>query len=78
MRRNKIKKIYIYIYSFISTSNELFAPKIDGHGPGLQSIPTQDPVVEYAATHALKTIQQRSNSLVLYQLKEIVHANAEV
>ncbi|MBA0868912.1 hypothetical protein Goshw_020456 [Gossypium schwendimanii] len=31
-----------------------------------------------AATHALKTIQQRSNSLVLYQFKEIVHANAEV
>ncbi|MBA0701250.1 hypothetical protein Goari_022483 [Gossypium aridum] len=30
-----------------------------------------------AATHALKTIQQRSNSLVLHQLKEIVHANAE-
>ena len=31
-----------------------------------------------AADHAIKTIQQRSNSLVPYQLQEIVHANVEV
>ncbi|KAE8689549.1 Cysteine proteinase inhibitor 6 [Hibiscus syriacus] len=52
--------------------------KQDGHGPGLQSVPTHDPVVQDAANHALKTIQQRSNSLMPYELKEIVHANAEV
>ncbi|KAK8630151.1 hypothetical protein V6N13_078958 [Hibiscus sabdariffa] len=52
--------------------------KQDGHGPGLQSVPTLDPVVEDAANHALKTIRQRSNSLRPYELEEIVHANAEV
>ncbi|KAE8655546.1 Cysteine proteinase inhibitor 6 [Hibiscus syriacus] len=52
--------------------------KQDGHGSGLQSVPTHDPVVQDAANHALKTIQQRSNSLMPYELKEIVLANAEV
>ncbi|XP_022765703.1 cysteine proteinase inhibitor 12-like isoform X2 [Durio zibethinus] len=50
----------------------------DVHGPGVQSVPTHDPVVQDAAHHAVKTIQQRSNSLVPYELKEIVHAQAEV
>ncbi|KAA3478372.1 cysteine proteinase inhibitor 12-like [Gossypium australe] len=52
--------------------------KKDGHGHGLQGVPRHDPVVEDAANHALKAIQQRSNSLVPYELKEILHANAEV
>lgn len=44
----------------------------------LQAVATNDPVVQDAADHAVKTIQQRSNSLLPYELKEIVHANAEV
>ncbi|KAG5617497.1 hypothetical protein H5410_017321 [Solanum commersonii] len=45
---------------------------------GLKSVPVHDPVVEEAAKHAIKTIQQRSNSLLPYELQEIVHANAEM
>lgn len=45
---------------------------------GMKSVPVHDPVVEEAAEHAIKTIQQRSNSLLPYELQEIVHANAEV
>ena len=37
-----------------------------------------DPSVQDAAVHALKSIQQRSNSLFPYELQEVVHANAEV
>ncbi|XP_022765702.1 cysteine proteinase inhibitor 12-like isoform X1 [Durio zibethinus] len=59
------------------TSSDLGVKK-DVHGPGVQSVPTHDPVVQDAAHHAVKTIQQRSNSLVPYELKEIVHAQAEV
>ncbi|XP_039002887.1 cysteine proteinase inhibitor 6-like [Hibiscus syriacus] len=44
----------------------------------LQAVATNDPVVQDAANHAVKTIQQRSNSLLPYELKEIVHTNAEV
>ncbi|XVF00162.1 hypothetical protein REPUB_Repub03eG0261400 [Reevesia pubescens] len=59
------------------TASDLGVKK-DVHGPGLQSVATHDPVVQDAANHAIKTIQQRSNSLVPYELIEIVHANAEV
>ncbi|MED6209614.1 hypothetical protein PIB30_056468 [Stylosanthes scabra] len=52
--------------------------KKDGHKPGLQTVPTHDPQVQDAANHAIKTIQQRSNSLVPYQLHEVVDAKAEV
>lgn len=52
--------------------------KTDGHGHGLQAVRIHDPVVEDAADYALKTIQQRSDSLVPYELKETLHANAEV
>lgn len=52
--------------------------KKDGHKPGLQTVPTNDPQVQDAANHAIKTIQQRSNSLVPYQLHEVVDAKAEV
>ncbi|KAG6424804.1 hypothetical protein SASPL_115224 [Salvia splendens] len=46
--------------------------------PGWKSVPVHDPVVQDAAHHAVKTIQERSNSLLPYELSEIVHANAEV
>ncbi|KAE8671892.1 Cysteine proteinase inhibitor 6 [Hibiscus syriacus] len=46
--------------------------------PMLQAVATDDPVVRDAADHAVKSIQQRSNSMLPYELKEIVHANAEV
>lgn len=59
------------------TPSDLGAKKGD-HPQGWQSVPVHDPVVQDAANHAVKTIQQRSNSLLPYQLQEIVHANAEV
>ncbi|KAK3022713.1 hypothetical protein RJ639_046697 [Escallonia herrerae] len=51
---------------------------IDGHPPGWQSVPVHDPVIQDAAKHAVKTIQQRSNSLFPYELREIIQAKAEV
>ncbi|KAL4387204.1 hypothetical protein GQ457_09G026910 [Hibiscus cannabinus] len=59
------------------TASDLGAKK-DVSGPMLQAVATNDPVVQDAANHAVKSIQQRSNSLLPYELKEIVHANAEV
>ncbi|CAJ2657278.1 unnamed protein product [Trifolium pratense] len=59
------------------TSADLGALK-DGHKPGWQSVPTHDPQVQDAANHAIKTIQQRSNSLVPYELHEVTDAKAEV
>ncbi|XP_020202457.1 cysteine proteinase inhibitor 12 isoform X2 [Cajanus cajan] len=59
------------------TSADLGVKK-DGHKPGLQSVPTHDPQVQDAANHAIKTIQQRSNSLVPYELHEVADAKAEV
>lgn len=50
----------------------------DGHGAGWQAVPTHDPSVQDAANHAVKTIQQRSNSLFPYELQEVIHAKAEV
>lgn len=70
--------VFFCIFCFISNLCQCFAVKLDVHGPGLQALPTHDPVVQDAANHAVKTIQQRSNSLVPYELKEIVHAKAEV
>lgn len=46
--------------------------------PGWRDVPTHDPVVQDAADHAVKTIQERSNSLFPYELLEIVRAKAEV
>lgn len=37
-----------------------------------------DPVVNDAACHAVSSIQQRSNSLLPYELLDIIHAKAEV
>ncbi|XP_077241608.1 cystatin B [Tasmannia lanceolata] len=52
--------------------------KHDDHKPGWQTVPAHDPVVQDAANHAVKTIQQRSNSLAPYELLEILLARAEV
>ncbi|KAK6794789.1 hypothetical protein RDI58_008242 [Solanum bulbocastanum] len=59
------------------TSSDL-GVKQEEQTSGLKSVPVHDPVVEEAAEHAIKTIQQRSNSLLPYELQEIVHANAEM
>ncbi|TKY56061.1 Cysteine proteinase inhibitor 12 [Spatholobus suberectus] len=59
------------------TSADLGVKK-DGHKPGWQSVPPHDPQVQDAANHAIKTIQQRSNSLVPYELHEVADAKAEV
>ncbi|KAG1327749.1 Cysteine proteinase inhibitor [Cocos nucifera] len=48
------------------------------HQPGWRTVPAHDPVVQEAANHAVKTIQQRSNSLAPYELLEILLAKAEV
>ncbi|KAF5474304.1 hypothetical protein F2P56_006216 [Juglans regia] len=49
-----------------------------GHGPGWRTVPTHDPEVLDAANHAVKSIQQRSNSLSPYELLEILLAKAKV
>jgi hypothetical protein len=59
------------------TTSDLGVKK-DGHKPGWQSVPAHDPQVQDAANHAIKTIQQRSNSLVPYVLHEVADAKAEV
>ncbi|XP_037405330.1 cysteine proteinase inhibitor 12-like [Triticum dicoccoides] len=52
--------------------------KRGGHEPGWRDVPVHDPVVKDAASHAVKSIQQWSNSLLPYELVEIVRAKAEV
>lgn len=48
------------------------------HESGWREVPGDDPEVQHVADHAVKTIQQRSNSLFPYELQEVVHANAQV
>nr|WFP52521.1 cystatin [Aristotelia chilensis] len=60
----------------VTTSN--LGVKPDGHGLGWQAVSTNDPEVEDAANHAVKSIQQRSNSLSPYELLEILLAKAKV
>ncbi|KAK3026328.1 hypothetical protein RJ639_041377 [Escallonia herrerae] len=50
----------------------------DGHGQGWRTVPTHDTTVKDAAHHAVHTIQKMSNSLIPYQLLEILLAKAEV
>ena len=45
---------------------------------GWQTVPTNDPKVQDAANHAIKSIQQRSNSLFPYELLEILLAKIKV
>ncbi|KAJ0590029.1 putative Cystatin domain-containing protein [Helianthus annuus] len=51
--------------------------EIEGDGSGYQVVPVHDLVVQDAANHVIKTLQQRSNSLYPYELLEVVHAKAE-
>ncbi|CAA6653975.1 unnamed protein product [Spirodela intermedia] len=46
--------------------------------PGWRDVPAHDPTVRDAANHAVKTIQERSNSLAPYELLEVLRAKAEV
>nr|ABN42208.1 proteinase inhibitor [Cakile maritima] len=52
--------------------------KKDERESGWREVPGDDPEVQHVADHAVKTLQQRSNSLFPYELQEVVHANAEV
>ncbi|KAK9156588.1 hypothetical protein Scep_003162 [Stephania cephalantha] len=59
------------------TSSDL-GVKQEAPASGWRDVPAHDPVVQDAANHAVKTIQQRSNSLSPYELLEILLAKAEV
>jgi len=59
------------------TPSDLGCKKGEG-ASGWREVPGDDPEVQHVADHAVKTIQQRSNSLFPYELQEVVHANAEV
>jgi len=50
----------------------------NGHKPGWQYMLTHDLQVQDALNYAIKTIQQKSNSLLSYVLHEVVDAKAEV
>lgn len=45
---------------------------------GLQPVSSNDPIVKEAAKEALKGLQQRSNSLIPYELKDVISACVEV
>ncbi|CDY50523.1 BnaA01g30570D [Brassica napus] len=59
------------------TPSDLGCKKGEG-ASGWREVPGDDPEVQHVADHAVKSIQQRSNSLFPYELQEVVHANAEV
>uniref|UniRef100_A0A0E0JGW5 Cysteine proteinase inhibitor n=1 Tax=Oryza punctata TaxID=4537 RepID=A0A0E0JGW5_ORYPU len=59
------------------TNADLGAKKGE-HEPGWRDVPVHDPVVKDAVDHAVKSIQERSNSLFPYELLEIIRAKAEV
>ncbi|WZY80052.1 hypothetical protein YC2023_026436 [Brassica napus] len=52
--------------------------KSDGNGFEWRLVSTNDPEVQEAAKHAVKSIQQRSNSLFPYKLIDIILARAKV
>ncbi|XP_013626107.1 PREDICTED: cysteine proteinase inhibitor 7 [Brassica oleracea var. oleracea] len=52
--------------------------KSDVNGFEWRSVSTKDPEVQEAAKHAVKSIQQRSNSLFPYKLIDIILARAKV
>ncbi|KAJ6945363.1 hypothetical protein NC651_000421 [Populus alba x Populus x berolinensis] len=73
-----ISKSWLNVRENLFVGCNLWSVIANGHGPGWQSVPVHDPSVQDAANHALKSIQQRSNSLFPYELQEVVDANAEV
>ncbi|XP_058005155.1 cysteine proteinase inhibitor 12 [Hevea brasiliensis] len=64
--------------SFTPSDVGLWFCKSDGHGAGWKEVPLHDPAVQDAASRAVKTIQQRSNSSFPHELQEIIHAKAEI
>ncbi|KAL3679220.1 hypothetical protein R1sor_022176 [Riccia sorocarpa] len=44
---------------------------------GMRSVSGEDPVIKEAADHALKGLNDRSNSLVPYELRQVLSAHAE-
>ncbi|PRQ45744.1 putative Cystatin domain-containing protein [Rosa chinensis] len=68
-------KLAHHVPSFTSSDLGL---KPDGHGPGWRPVPIHDPEVQDAATHAVQSLQLRSNSLYPYELLEILLAKAKV
>ncbi|XP_008786873.1 cysteine proteinase inhibitor 12-like [Phoenix dactylifera] len=57
-------------------SSESQTPK-DGHETGWMMVPTNDPIIQDAAIHAVQSIQQMSNSLIPYKLLEVLSARAK-
>ncbi|XVE90744.1 hypothetical protein DITRI_Ditri20bG0101700 [Diplodiscus trichospermus] len=55
-----------------------FKPASDDPTLGWQTVPTNDPNVQDAANHAIKSMQQRSNSLFPFELLEILLAKIKV
>ncbi|KAL8192244.1 hypothetical protein R6Q57_027911 [Mikania cordata] len=64
-------------FNHIGEPNSDHDVETDGSSSGFLSVPVHDPVVQDAANHILKTLQQRSNSLYPYELQEVVHAKAD-
>lgn len=56
----------------------MHSSKSDGRDLEWQEVPTNDLEVQGAASYAVKSIQQSSNSLNPYELLEILHAKAKV
>ncbi|CAH2074065.1 unnamed protein product, partial [Thlaspi arvense] len=52
--------------------------KSDGNGFEWRSVSTNDPEVQEAAKHAMESLQEKSNSLFLYKLIDIILARAKV
>jgi len=50
----------------------------DGNGFDWRSVSTNNPEVQEAAKHAMKSLQQKSNSLFPYKLIDIILARAKV
>ncbi|KAL5221188.1 hypothetical protein ABZP36_025901 [Zizania latifolia] len=67
-----------YIGDATSSTNADLGAKKGGQECGWRDVPVNDPVVKDAADHAVKLIQERSNSLFPYELLEIIRAKAEV
>nr|ABK26812.1 unknown [Picea sitchensis] len=57
---------------------DLGVKQVHAEGLGWRTVPVHDPVVQEAAQHAVKNIQQQSNSLAAYELQEVLSAKAEV
>ncbi|KAF3790087.1 Cysteine proteinase inhibitor 12 [Nymphaea thermarum] len=66
------------LQEFKPVTDSAFTSSDLGVKQGWRMVPAHDPIVKEAADHAVKTIQQRSNSLAPYELLEILHVKAEI